>query len=86
MANKDQIDRNEIVEHLRKVSLAIALINHKHRLNKECLIRDLKYASNIVFPVRILIFIVKKQYFIVKILIVFRSFKCDKRFGKGTKK
>jgi len=36
---------------LRKVSLPLALINNKNNLSKVGLIRDLKLASNVVFPV-----------------------------------
>lgn len=49
--DKTPINKNNCVECLRKISLVIALIKHKHSENKEGLIRDLKLSSNIVFPV-----------------------------------
>lgn len=48
----EKIERNEIVELLRKISLPISLLNNKHHLNKVGLIGDLKssfkycYSSN----------------------------------------
>lgn len=58
----EKIERNEIVELLRKISLPISLLNNKHHLNKVGLIGDLKLASNIVHPVIFLIYILKIHY------------------------
>lgn len=49
--DKTKLNRNDIVEYLRKISLVIALFNHKHQSNKEELVKDLTKVSNIVFHV-----------------------------------
>ena len=67
MKISEKVERNEIVELLRKISLPIALLNNKHHLNKVGLIGDLKLASNIVSPVFFLKYIMKLQSFFFSI-------------------
>ena len=45
------IDRSSIIDNLRKISIAIALLKEKNKSDKEMLINEFKLIANQVFPV-----------------------------------